>query len=969
MKKSALVVYVALAVLLLAVTGATTTDQSIEVTRNLTSMPLAFTENQGQWDDKVQFRANATDAEVLTDYLWVPCFSDDVVYKINVQTHEVVATIPVGDGPGGVAVGASYVYVTHRYSPTLARISKTGDFVVDYVDLSSYMAFTTAVAVDGSDNAFVVGRNVIGSAYRAIAKIAKIDASGTVVGSSNLRYIAGDAGYQAFRNIGIAVNREGTEAIIPWNHVYAGISGIIILNTEDLSFENYGLSVIAYGYRTQGAAYDASGTGWTAGERAGVNYLVGYDPSPGLTYVNIPTSDDSWHKGLVIDPLDNIWTGMGSGRLIKYDQSGESFDFYDAMSLIGGMAVDRYGFIWVAKSDDDQMVKYDLSGNQVGDPVVVGDFPLGFGDMTGYEVEPLKPAVIPIFIVLGLFDEYSLGDLAGSWKTLKDWLESNGFDHVYPVPDLHVCGKCPETHFSGNAEILAEFIDDKVEELELSLNISISSVDIIGHSMGGQIARRYVSTGHDGSTTWTPRHVRNLIMLGSPCKGSSLCNIGDLEWLRSIANDKCEGPPPAPCEEWPAYDELKTGSMRDFNKEFPDNPATNYVAFWGARGWKWDCYHGGPGNLLLSTPNDGAVSRNSAVRNRWMPIFDPHYEQCHGESWCHSWTGNPNFTYLEDESFFASYIKPILDGSDWSDLPQRDMKDEIAPEIPPQVTHEQYAEMPSGSNATDSFFVEPGSNLTVLLCRSDTLVSLSLESPSGVPYDSTLYPPDSTQLYFSEDLGMIGFNFEGAEDGYWKYTVDAQMATSSPVHYFLMTALDNSVIVNGALSEEYPVIGDTLILNLTVTDGGMGVSGLTATALPIWNETDTASVISLLDDGLTGDGAADDGTYGARITAFDSGSVEYRCHATGTGPSGEISRYMSLEALAVSYICGDVDATGDIPDISDLVYLVNYMFLDGPQPPVMEACDVDGNGSGPDIGDLVYLVNYMFNGGPDLQCP
>ena len=32
--------------------------QEMTVMKNLTSMPLAFTENQGQWDEKVLFRAN-----------------------------------------------------------------------------------------------------------------------------------------------------------------------------------------------------------------------------------------------------------------------------------------------------------------------------------------------------------------------------------------------------------------------------------------------------------------------------------------------------------------------------------------------------------------------------------------------------------------------------------------------------------------------------------------------------------------------------------------------------------------------------------------------------------------------------------------------------------------------------------------------------------------------------------------------
>jgi hypothetical protein len=69
------------------------------------------------------------------------------------------------------------------------------------------------------------------------------------------------------------------------------------------------------------------------------------------------------------------------------------------------------------------------------------------------------------------------------------------------------------------------------------------------------------------------------------------------------------------------------------------------------------------------------------------------------------------------------------------------------------------------------------------------------------------------------------------------------------------------------------------------------------------------------------------------------------------------------------YLCGDIDADGIGPDITDLIYLVTYMFQEGPEPPVMDACDVDGNLTGPDIADLITLVNFMFQDGLPLQCP
>jgi hypothetical protein len=79
-------------------------------------------------------------------------------------------------------------------------------------------------------------------------------------------------------------------------------------------------------------------------------------------------------------------------------------------------------------------------------------------------------------------------------------------------------------------------------------------------------------------------------------------------------------------------------------------------------------------------------------------------------------------------------------------------------------------------------------------------------------------------------------------------------------------------------------------------------------------------------------------------------------------------------------IRGNVDYDpADQIDISDLVYLVDYMFNQGPEPPCWEEANVDGSGPATppdegsddiDISDLVHLVDYMFTGGPPpADCP
>ncbi len=80
------------------------------------------------------------------------------------------------------------------------------------------------------------------------------------------------------------------------------------------------------------------------------------------------------------------------------------------------------------------------------------------------------------------------------------------------------------------------------------------------------------------------------------------------------------------------------------------------------------------------------------------------------------------------------------------------------------------------------------------------------------------------------------------------------------------------------------------------------------------------------------------------------------------------SDWSDVLSVIIYTLCGDVNADGNGPDISDLVYLVDYMFQGGPVPPIMCQADIDGNGSGPDIADLVYLVEYMFqNGDPPAE--
>jgi hypothetical protein len=64
----------------------------------------------------------------------------------------------------------------------------------------------------------------------------------------------------------------------------------------------------------------------------------------------------------------------------------------------------------------------------------------------------------------------------------------------------------------------------------------------------------------------------------------------------------------------------------------------------------------------------------------------------------------------------------------------------------------------------------------------------------------------------------------------------------------------------------------------------------------------------------------------------------------------------------------DQDPAGTI-SVSDLVYLVTFMFSGGPAPVCFLEADVNASGV-LDVSDLVWLVSYMFQSGyPPYLCP
>ncbi len=95
-----------------------------------------------------------------------------------------------------------------------------------------------------------------------------------------------------------------------------------------------------------------------------------------------------------------------------------------------------------------------------------------------------------------------------------------------------------------------------------------------------------------------------------------------------------------------------------------------------------------------------------------------------------------------------------------------------------------------------------------------------------------------------------------------------------------------------------------------------------------------------------------------------------------TGGSIDLAFVITGSCCNHDGIRGNIDGivgVGGPIDVSDLTYLVKYLFKSGPPPPCIEEGNADGitGVGGPiDVADLTYLVKYLFKSGPaPAPCP
>ena len=93
----------------------------------------------------------------------------------------------------------------------------------------------------------------------------------------------------------------------------------------------------------------------------------------------------------------------------------------------------------------------------------------------------------------------------------------------------------------------------------------------------------------------------------------------------------------------------------------------------------------------------------------------------------------------------------------------------------------------------------------------------------------------------------------------------------------------------------------------------------------------------------------------------------YYWHVKSINLCGNESAYQGSPFSINVFKIGDASGDGTV-DVSDVIYLINYLYQSGPVPVPLESANVSGDEI-VDISDAIFLLNYLFKHGPGPNCP
>ncbi len=510
------------------------------------------------------------------------------------------------------------------------------------------------------------------------------------------------------------------------------------------------------------------------------------------------------------------------------------------------------------------------------------------------------------------------------WNSWQNWVDTDspkGFLAEYGFPNVQSATENgtqgPRTReLESDVRVYTDGLDsykdnsDKIylHILRLLKKYGVDKINLVGHSKGGIDIRATLK-----KLKSPPRLdvVENAIVMGTPNEGL----LGIVGLLASLF-ERGNVPPDV-------LHELSLQGMSVFNTDqghgldeqlqflhtvAGDEP--NILSFGFLEQWLY--------------PNDGTIAVSS-VHGSLLPFVPPDYT--------HTSTLPTNHTGLHDEEFvFMDTVRPLLQpvavggaGAMSYATRQAGPKEEApvratssgAAGNPVQYPSPIVRIISSGEVQTHTIAIDGDAASVSLMWGYADSMGLTLYDPQGQEID----PSASAAITYTASITdkTVGYILEDPETGQWTAQITATNTYTDGEDYLLVTAVSSTITMTAEVDKDWYAVNEPVQISANLRHGSAPVTGAVVTATVFFSGT-TAATINLYDDGLHGDGAADDGWYTNTFT--DTSQIGYYLilvSADGTSGGTAFSRVTSTQAAVAStgaslndsYAEGLFDTNGD----------------------------------------------------------
>jgi Leucine-rich repeat (LRR) protein/pimeloyl-ACP methyl ester carboxylesterase len=581
-----------------------------------------------------------------------------------------------------------------------------------------------------------------------------------------------------------------------------------------------------------------------------------WSPAPGTS---TPTPTNYSIYGQVLDsnnkPILDVTISNDVGHTVQTDADGE-YTFPDLLPGTYSLSPSKSGYTFSPTLRTVTVPPDAIDQNFTGTSTAVGP----------------RPVVLV----------HGWNDTAASWEEYR----------LTFLPAIGLTGYAIDSMDTGFGDGTLVSIDENAQRLQEYIArvkglTGAKQVDIVAHSMGGLIARRYIAKYMNANTP----DVNQLIMLGTPNEGSKTADLLEAATIPLWLARELGIPIP-----WPSATQLTTNFVKQFNR---DNPASNSVRFYAIAG-NYRCLSLSrlpPSNPFEDDPDDVVVSRSSvfaiAEHGRWT-YPSQQTPGCEGDHRRMRISGKNN----GGPTIFGLYVSPLLRGqmpatppefqtfaTQQTDASQTDQLQIEGNTL--QFTDVQTSTLQPGGRLEFSRIPETGVNVSFIVVGQPDQMVVSLRDPNGQVITPNSTDPNIQYMQMDgEFMPITSYTISNPVPGIWTTIVEANSQTPTEgIGVAALGSLISDLRLTLPVVESSPVVHQSIGVTAQLQNGDTSLVGANVNAQLIFPDG-TVTLTLLLDDGLHSDGSANDGLYGYQFTPVTPGV--YSALISAEGINGDI---------------------------------------------------------------------------------